>query len=164
MQKGIRNYIKQPLFILFVAFVLCACGARRDLYKAQRLIDRAISKGAEVKSDTVFKHARFKIPGVAFNTTLLAPDWLDTVYIKGKDSIHVKIKRIPAKDKEPEKVYVEVDCPDKVIDKEIPVAIDQEIKTGYSLWDMIILAIVCLAVGYFLVGPVVALVRKFFPG
>lgn len=158
----------KPLIFVCLFVALCSCGAQHKLSKAERLIKEAIDKGAKVKDDTVYKFVRFKIPGIAFNTTLIAPNFSDTAYIVGKDSIQLKIVRIPPTKTEPEKIYIEADCPDHEETKKIPIGIDREIKAGYSLWEMIILAIASAAVGYFLGGPIVKgvswLIKKFFPG
>lgn len=135
----------------FVVVLLASCSASNLVRRADKLIARAEAKGAKWHTDTTFHTINLHVPGIEFKTTLAAPNWADTILIgsKGKDSIQVKILRIPATPKEPEKVFVQVACPDQVAAARVPVVVNRKIDAGYSLWDMIILAIVCLIVGYF---------------
>lgn len=127
----------------------CSCGGtQHKLFKAKRLIAEAVARGATVKSDTIYKHVKFHVPGVAFNTTFTTPNALDTLYIL-KDSVRIKLKTTKGNPGKPDTVYLEAKCPDVSQVKKIPVSIDQEIKAGHSTFEMIILAIVCLIVGYF---------------
>lgn len=142
--------------VILILF-LSACSAQRDLAKAENLIERAITKGAKVKSDTIFKHVKFIAPSTVFKTTLTNPNWGDTVYIKGKDSTIVKIKRVFGPK---EKVFVEVKSPERVIIKKVPMIVEKQISAGYSLWDLIILAIVSAVVGWLLLPIVINTVKR----
>lgn len=134
---------------LVILLLLCSCGPASKLRRAERLIKAAMADGAKVKTDTVYRDIKFTAPEISFETTLLSPNWNDTLYITGKDSIQVKIKRTPATKSEPEVVYVEAKCPERDVTTSVPVAVNQKISAGYTLWDLIILVIFCLVVGYF---------------
>lgn len=134
-------------YVLLV-LLLASCGPASKLRKAQHLIDAAVAKGAKVTTDTTYKIVSLVAPPMTMETTLTPPkDW-NELLVKGKESIVVHVKRIPAKGKEPEKIYIKADCPPQKIPTKIPVAINQKIAAGYTLWDLVILAIVCLIVGY----------------
>lgn len=130
--------------IIVVSLLVLSCGPSQKLRKAEKLIAKAIEQGAEVKNDTIYKNIRLSVPGVAFNTTLSSPNWNDTLYIRGKDSTIVKIKRIPGP---VEKLFVEVKQPAKTIVQKVPVVIEREIKAGYTLWQVAILSVICITVG-----------------
>lgn len=137
------------LIIFFCLVVLLAsCSATNLLRRAEVLIDRAEAKGAKWKTDTTFQTIEFTAPKLTFSTTLNDPDWSDTLYLRGKDSIQVKIKRTVIQGKK-ETVYVKADCPELVIEKRVPVAVNKKIESGYSMWQMVILGIVAVIVGYF---------------
>lgn len=129
--------------------LLASCSATNLLRRAEVLIDRAEAKGAKWKTDSVFQTIEFTAPKLTFSTTLNDPNWTDTLYLRGKDSIQVKIKRIITPGKK-ETVYVQADCPEQKIQKKVATAINKKIEAGYSVWQMVILGIVAVIVGYFI--------------
>lgn len=134
-------------YILLV-LLLSGCGANHYMRRAERNLARAIEHGAKVEADTIRKTVTFVAPSMSFSTTLEAPNWQDTVVLRGKDSIQVKIFRVPATPTEPEKVYVKADCPPQLVQKEIPIAVNRKISSGYGLWDVIIAAATFFVLGY----------------
>lgn len=144
---------------IILCILLSSCGASYNLRRAERHIAKAVAKGAEIKDDTVYKEITVIVPSSRAEQVITAPNWADTVVVT-KDSITVKILRIPGTTTTPETVYIQAECPEKTVTKKVPIAIKRQIKAGYTLWDMIILALVCLAVGYFLIGPIVRTVTK----
>lgn len=134
-----------------IVVLLCvSCGPAAKLRRAQRLIDKAIADGAKV--DTTWTNVKFVAPAVNFNTTITDPQWQDTVYFKDPNTgVEVKIKRVQIPG-EKETVYVEGKCPPLPV--EVPCPTEVKVSAGFTWWDMLILAIFCLAVGTFL-GPVV---------
>lgn len=143
---------------ILIILILSGCGANHYLRKAKSNIAKAIERGADVKADTVFQVVEFTAPRLSFETTLTNPNWQDTLILRGKDSIQVKIFRVPATLTKPEIVYVAADCPEQTVEKEIPIGINQEISSGYSLWDMIITAVAFAVIGY--VGRIVYMMFK----
>lgn len=131
-----------------VVLLLVGCGASRDLKRAKQLIKRAEQKGALVSRDTTWSKIKFTAPAVSFETTVTQPDWSRPLVIKGKDSVRIEVRRIPATPTAPEKVYIKADCPEQEVEKEIPIAIDTTISAGYTLWEMIVLGVFAFVVGY----------------
>lgn len=144
---------------LILAIVLVSCGPASKLRRAQKLIDKAIADGAKVKSDTTWTNIKFTSPAITFKTQLENPNWQDTVYLTGKDSVQVKIKRVMIPGKK-ETVYVEAKCPEREQEVPCPTGVNQTIKAGCTLWDLIILAIICLLVGTFLGGPLLRTLQR----
>lgn len=131
-----------------ILILLCSCGPSAKLRKAERLIQAAINGGADVKRDTTWTTITMKVEGPKFETKLLDPLVGQPVYIF-KDSIKVEIKRIPGQSGKRDTLYIAAECPDIDIKKDVPISIDTSVSAGYTLWDLIILAIFCLVVGYF---------------
>lgn len=134
--------------ILLCSILLWSCGANYQLRKADRALERAKELGADVKKDTIWNTIKFVAPSQHFETTLTNPNWSDTLILKGKDSISVKILRIPATHTKPEIVYVAADYPEREVEKKVPVGVSTSISAGYSLWDIIICAIAFAVIGY----------------
>lgn len=133
---------------ILLSLLLCGCGAAHQLRKAERAIAKAKELGAKVNSDTTWATIKFVAPSQHFETVLSDPNWRDTVYVKGADSISVKILRIPATSTAPEKVYISADCPEREVEKKVPVGVSTSISAGYSLYDLIICAIAFAVIGY----------------
>lgn len=134
--------------VLILLLLLSSCGPSYYLRKADKNLRKAIELGAKVEADTTFAKVKFIAPAIGFATTIDSPNWSDTLFIKGKDSIQVKVKKIAATPTEPEKVYVQVDCPEREGEVEVPVAVNKEIKAGYTLYDIIINSLIFLLIGY----------------
>jgi len=131
---------------------MSSCGASHYLKKAERSIAKAKEKGAVVKTDTTFH--TFKIEGAKGQFDL------GDIVLNRKDNIHerpilkdtvIYKDRIRTEIKD-NKIFVE--CPDE--EKEVPVAVTTEISAGYTVWDLIKMALFGAVVG-FILGKVIKL-------
>lgn len=132
--------------ILIVLLLSTGCSSTWHLRKAQLHMDRAKQKGAQIESDTVYKKLRFIIngPSTSINLTPL----IGKTNIPGrsfiKDTIIYKDRiRVEFKDRE-----IKVVCPDE--DKEIktPVAVNTQIKSGFTLWNLISTGFILFVIGF----------------
>lgn len=128
-----------PVLLLF----LTSCGASHYLKKAERALKKAEQLGAKIDSDTVFVDKEVIVPKIEFDTVLRQVDFRDTIIVE-KDKVVTRLK-INTVTKE---VFVHTECPPDTLIIRVPVTVNREISSGYSLWELIILAIACLAVGY----------------
>jgi hypothetical protein len=151
------------LIFLSLLYLMMACGSAHHLRKAQRLearkqiqITKAIAKGAKIKRDTAFKTFTFKVPGVKvqFTPKVITSKSEPLIFIK--DSVITKVvfrQGINGRDT----VFVETDCPDAEVKKEIPVAQNTtiEAKQNWTTWGIIKLSLIFLVIG--------GLIRHFWP-
>lgn len=128
---------------ILILLLMTSCGATHYLKKAERSLKKAEQLGATVKRDTTMVKLRvdgpsadFKLGDIVFQRSEFSyerPVLKDTIIYKNKIKLQVKDS------------LVYVDCPE--IEKEVPVAVNTEISSGHSTWDLVILAIVALVVG-----------------
>lgn len=134
---------------LVLSLTLASCGANYHLRKAEKHLLLAESKGAKIKSDTVFKEIeveRVRVDTVV-NNVPLEKLLHDTITVVQKDQV-VKIKY---QEKE-KKVYVKVNSTKPKYIR-VPVIVTKKISAGHSNWDMAILGWVALLIG-FLIGVI----------
>jgi hypothetical protein len=122
-------------YLLLMLLLVTGCGPAWHLQKAQKHIDKAKEKGADVASDTTFAKVKFDIVGAKTQfdlgpTIISRQDGTVNKYII-KDTIvyQDRIKTI-IKDN---KIFVE--CPDEEMVKEVPVAVDTKLTAGYTKWQ-----------------------------
>jgi len=135
---------------ILILILLTSCGPAAYLKRAERSIAKAKEKGAKVKTDTTFH--TFKIEGAKGQFDL------GDIILQRKDNVHerpilkdtvIYKDRIRTEIKD-NKIFVE--CPDE--EKEVPVAVTTEISAGYTVWDLIKIALFGAVVG-FLLGKVI---------
>lgn len=131
---------------IILLLLLSGCSAteraNRQLKKAERAIAKAKVLGAEVKSDTIFTDRSYFIPEYRTDTLITQVKFTDTIRIENERiKWKVKVNEIE------KTVYVDAKCKADTVIIRVPVEVTQKIKSGYSLWEIIILAIVALVVG-----------------
>lgn len=131
------------LLLLSALILLSSCGPNFYLKKAERALRKAEQLGAKINQDTVFKTITVTVPERQIDTLLQRVDFRDTITVL-QDRILTKIK-VNQVDKT---VYVNVKCPPDTVRVKVPVIVNRKIQAGHTTWDMVILAIVCLAVGF----------------
>ena len=131
------------IIALFILITFASCGPSHYLKKAERALKKAEQLGAEIHTDTVFIEKEIIVPKTHFDTVLTEVNFRDTITVV-KDRVVTRLK-INTVLKE---VFVETECPPDTVKVRVPVTVTKEISAGYSLWEMIILALVCLLVGY----------------
>lgn len=133
---------------LLILILLSSCSASYHLNKA-------IKKGAEVSSDTTWQDVTIISPELKFGTTI-RPDWqihnISKPFVAKDENTGARTEvEIVLRDHCPpeciDTVTIETDIPAREETKKVPTKIDTEIKAGYSRWDLVVLAIACLAVG-----------------
>lgn len=133
---------------LLILILLSSCSASYHLQRAK-------AKGAEVRSDTVWNDIAFTTPAMRFGTTI-RPDWqvhnISKPFVAEDENTGARTEvEIVLRDHCPpdciDTVRIETGIPAREETKKVPTRIDTEINAGYSRWDLIILAIACLAVG-----------------
>lgn len=131
------------IFIFIITFLLASCGPNHYLRKAERALKKAEQLGAIITPDTVYKEIPVMVPEV-HTDTVFQSDFGDTVLIE-KERLKIKYVRLPG-----EKVYIEGECEADTVRVTVPVTVTREIKTKGrpTWWDFIIMALVCLLVGY----------------
>lgn len=134
-------------YVLVVMMALSSCDASYHLQRAK-------AKGAEVRSDTTWQDVTIISPELKFGTTI-RPDWqihkIEKPFIAEHESGARTEVTIGLQDHCPpdciDTVRIETFIPAREETKKVPTKIDTEIKAGYSRWDLVVLAIACLAGG-----------------
>lgn len=127
-----------------ILLILCACSSNYHLRRAEHHLKKAGIKGAEWKSDTVFKD--IIIPEVKFDTVVKVESFADTITVV-KDRIVTKVK-VNTITKE---VFVATKCPPDTL--RVETIITKEIKPEKGFWFYFPWILVVLAIGvvaYFL--------------
>jgi hypothetical protein len=99
---------------------------------------KAIAKGADVKTDTIFKEIVLKVPGVKVEFIPKPLVVNDTLYFE-KDRVITKVlvKNMPGKTNT---VYVTTDCPDTRIESKVPVTVNQKITAKKGIgWEWLLI-------------------------
>ena len=139
------------ILLLLVLIVLNSCGPGYHLRRAQHHIRKAEEKGAKWSSQTFYKDVSFKVPGidVKFTPKILAAGE-PMVFVKDSVITRVIIKSGQAGR---DTVFVDTKCPDRIVQKSVPVSIEKSIKAGksfgYYLPWFVLVFIIGVVVGYF---------------
>lgn len=134
---------------ILAAVILASCSPAAKLRRAERLIDRAIADGAKIQHDTVFTEKIVTVPERIVDTLVTVQNITDTITVT-VNKVTTKVKYTPST----KTVYIKTLCPKFTKTIRVPVVVERKISAGYSLWDLIILALVCLFAG--------AMASKFF--
>ena|SRR5690606_35271651 len=135
------------ILLCLIVFLLSSCGTSYHLRRAEQHLKKAELKGANVRTDTVYKLDTIYFPVVGVETdTIFQSIPGDTVEIE-KERLRIKYVEMPG-----DSVYIEGECEaDTVIQvRNIPVEVRKEISSGLSVWDVVILCIVVAVVAYIL--------------
>lgn len=98
--------------------------------------------GAKWSVDTVIQEIQVPVPEIHIKEVHHTP-LLDTITLT-KERLKIKVVRLPG-----DSIFVEGKCKSDTIYKKVPMVINKTIKAkGYSLWQLIILALVMLLAGY----------------
>jgi hypothetical protein len=134
-----------PYFVIAaVLLVLTSCSSASKLRRAEKLIVEAEAMGSKWKIDTITVKVPYSVPEVHVKEIHHALPG-DTVRIE-KERLKIKYVRLPG-----DSVFIEGKAEADTIYKEVPVTVTKTINAagrGYSLWQLIILALVCLAAGF----------------
>lgn len=129
--------------LIIIALLVSACGPSHYLKKAERALKKAEQLGADVSSDTVYITREVITPKIEFDTVLKQVDFRDTITVeKEKVITRVKVNTVT------KEIFVSTECPADTVRIEVPVSVSREITAGYTLWELIILAIAALAFGF----------------
>lgn len=143
------------LIMILLVLLLGGCGPAHHLQRMEYHKNQAIKKGA--KLEQIMKTFHFKSPEIKFETTLKPtwldgapiPLWRDTLSVEDKKTGAIVKAKIDLKDDCPEDcietVYLAADVPPQDGKAEAPCG--DKISAGHTTWEMIILAIACLAAG-----------------
>ena len=129
---------------LALLFLLTACGPAFHLRQAQKHIKKALLKGAVANVDTFYVDREIIVPSIKFDTVTAYKTLTDTIRIV-KNGIVTKIKV----DTVNRDIFVETECPPKIVTVRVPYTVTTEIKTGFQWWWFVVVAVVCLALGLF---------------
>lgn len=149
-ERRIFTLLIAALLFIIILMGLSSCSdkATRQLRRAKKLEEKAIANGAKVTADTVFIDKPVYIPEVKTDTIFQSEEG-DTVIIE-KDRLKIKYVNMPA-----DSVYIEGECKADTIIQRVRFAVTKKISSGHTTWDMVILAIFCLPVGWLLISFVV---------
>lgn len=128
---------------LLILVVLSGCSSASKLRRAEKLISKAEELGAKWRIDSVQVEVPVIVPEIRVDSIFVAKPG-DSIVIY-KDRLKVIVRRV-AKDT----IMIQAECEADTIRVKVTKTITKTIapKKGYSLWELIILAIACLAVGY----------------
>lgn len=114
-------------YILLV--LLTSCGPNYHLKRSKYHELKAISKGAKLEVDTVFKEIPVFIDSVRVDSIFTAGVG-DTVYLE-KDRLKIKYVRLKA-----DTFFIEGKCEADTVKINVPVEVKREIQTGAGFWDI----------------------------
>lgn len=126
-----------------VFLVLVSCSSAHKLRRAEKLISKAEELGAKWRVDSVQVEVPVIVPEIRVDSIFVAKPG-DSVVLY-KDRLKVIVKRL-AKDT----IMIQAECEADTIRVKVTKTVTKTIqaKNGYTLWEMIILGIAALAVGY----------------
>lgn len=129
---------------LLIILILASCSSASKLRRAEKLIKQAEELGARWHIDTIYRTKEVVVPETHFDTVLKQVNFRDTITVE-KERVVTRVK-VNTVTKE---IFIETKCPPDTIKIKIPVTVTKTIKAkGYSLWQLIILALVMLLAGY----------------
>jgi hypothetical protein len=128
---------------LAIILILSSCGSSHYLKKAERALKKAEQLGADIKSDTVYIDKEVIVPQTHFDTVLTEVNFRDTITVT-KDRVITRVKVNTVE----KKIFVETECLPDTVKIQVPVTVTRKISAGYSLWELLILAIAALGVGF----------------
>jgi hypothetical protein len=138
---------------LFIFLVLTGCSSSYHLKKAERQIKRAEAKGAKWKIDTVFSTVSLKVQPLKVQFTPKPLIYKDTIYFE-KEKVVTKVFT-----KEGKTIYVETDCPERIIERKVPVTVVKTIEAKIPItWGKFILWVFIA----FVLGAVLMYLAKTF--
>lgn len=127
---------------IILVTLLASCGPAAKLRRAEKLIKKAEELGARWHVDSVVTEIEVPVPQIQTDTIVQIKRG-DTVVIE-KDRLKVVIRRV-ARDT----IMVSAECQADTFRTKVTKTITKTIKApGYSLWQMVILALVFLFVGF----------------
>lgn len=154
---------KELSFLLWMALIIIilvfasGCGAPYHLKRAKHHWNKAIEKGAKTTVDTTWQTVPVIVPEITFET-ILKPEW-HYHYIPTTDTLKredpatgakVSVK-VDLNEGCPEdcirEIYVKTEVPPDTVYADCPTGVNMTAKAGHTNWDMIVLAIFCLALG-----------------
>lgn len=109
--------------------LLTSCGANYHLKKSKYHELKAISKGAKIQVDTVFKEIPVFIDSVRVDS-IFSSKVGDTVYLE-KERLRVKYIRLPG-----DSVFIQGECQADTVKITVPIEVKREIQTGAGFWDI----------------------------
>lgn len=125
--------MKNILRYLLIALLFSSCGVNYNLRRAAHHTKQAIAKGAKIHSDTTWTTIPIISPEIRFETTLRPINLKDTLIVKGEKGAITKVF-IHRVDTVIKSVFVQTICPEQVIEKKVPIAVNNEIKTPRGFW------------------------------
>lgn len=127
---------KQLMYFIFVAVLISGCSANWHLKRSARHELIAISKGALIRPDTVYKVVKLRIKE-SVKDSIFVPQPGDTVRIY-KDRLKVTYVRLRG-----DTVFIEGRCDADTIKVEVPVTVTKVVsaaKSWMSNWVLFLLA------------------------
>lgn len=122
---------------VFLVIILSLGGCR----SANKLLQKAIEKGAGVKVDTIREKIPVIVPEIRVDTTFV-PQPGDTVRIT-KDRLKLKYVRLPG-----DTVFLDAECSADTIVKEVPVTVTRtiEAESGLPWWTWAVIGFLAIVV------------------
>lgn len=117
----------------FLIAILVSCGPAYHLRKAKEHILKAEQKGASVKSDTVYKNVDVIRDKLKTDTILRYRTLRDTIRIETPERIKFQLKVDTVK----KEIFTSVECPPDTVRIRVPTQINQKIKAGFTVWQLI---------------------------
>lgn len=105
------------LTIIVLTLFVQSCGPAHQLRKAERLMNKAIAAGAQVKNDTIWKTTDVFHPGE--KTTITFRDTVQTTVYQ--DKIRIQYRTVH------DSVRIHVECPNDTIRIQVPVTVHKSI-------------------------------------
>jgi hypothetical protein len=152
-RKQIASFMLSLLLLLFI-LLLSSCGSKYYLRRVKHNELMAISKGAVITADTLYKKVSFSTPGIKVQyEPRVVSSGSPMIFLK--DSVRTVVKIIAGKAGKDSIIYVSTDCPPESKQVTVPISVDKKIgPSSNRYWPWLIL------IGIFIGASITILISK----
>ena len=134
-------------FMRYIAILilLSSCSVNQHLWLSKRHLDKAIRKGAIVKSDTVYKTVEVFTERYQVDTLLQVQNIHDTIRFENE-----RVKWKTKYDTINKTVFVDVECKPDTIKVEVPISVTTEVKPEKRIpWFVYVIGLILCFLVFF---------------
>lgn len=147
--------------LLLIILLLSSCGNNYYLRRMKYNELKAISKGAVITADTLYKKVSFSTKGIKVEyVPRVVSSGVPMIFLK--DSVRTVVRIIAGKAGKDSLIYVSTDCPPEKKELKIPISVDKKIgpsSNRYWPW-LIVIGIILGATGTILISKSLVIQRR----